>query len=158
MSADDEKYKSDTENDVKVKPSVPAPVESQEGEAPVAPGADPLDSVVSNAAGTGQKKGRLQFDPQTQTIALDGKLHKIEDPKAFSLYQEIANSCPTPLTKAILQERVRGCRGDKKIRLLLNGLPKRLCDTVRSGPNGYWLDLNPPPHRGKRSRRQKGRT
>lgn len=137
---------------------VEAPAQSEDGQEPVNFGAIPVDSVICDTFGAGPEKGRLHFDPQTQTVTLDGKPHKIEDPKAFSLYREIASSCPNPLTKAILQERVPGCRGDKKIRHLLNSLPEPLCDTVPSGPNGYWLDLNPPPNHRKRARRQKGRT
>jgi hypothetical protein len=125
----------------------------------------PLDrSVIPTCGGngdigdTGQGKDRLHFDPQTQTITLDGTPYKIADPKAFDVYKEIANSCPVPLTQAKLQERVAGCRGDKKIRQLLNGLPKQLRDTVPSGPNGYWLDLNPLQNRVKRSHRKKSRS
>lgn len=137
---------------------VEALAESQDGQEPVGLGATPVDSVVSDTVSAGLEKERLHFDPQTQTVTLDGKRHKIEDPKAFSVYQEIANACPNPLTKAELQERVLGCKGDKKIRQLLDSLPEPLCVTVRSGKNGYWLDLNPPPDSGGRSRHQKGRT
>jgi len=56
------------------------------------------------------------------------------------------------------QAKSFGCRGDKKIRQLLNGLPKQLRDTVPSGPNGYWLDLNPQQNRVKRSHRKKSRS
>ena len=142
---------------VEVIAPVEASAQSEDGQEPVDLGAAPVESGVCDTVAASADKGRLHFDPQTQTVTLDGKDHKIEDPKAFSLYQVIASSCSNPLTKAILQERVPGCRGDKKIRQLLNGLPKLLCNTVRSGPNGYWLDLNPPPKRGKRSRSQKGR-
>lgn len=137
---------------------VETPAESQHGQEPVDLGATPVDSVVSDTVGTGLEQGRLRFDPLTQTVTLDGKPHKIENPKAFSVYQEIAKSCPNPLTKAELQKRVPGCKGDKKIRQLFDSLPEPLCVTVRSGKNGYWLDLNPPPDPGKRARRQKGRT
>jgi hypothetical protein len=122
------------------------------------------DQVAPPGTGKGDTDGaapgkeRLHFDPQTQTITLDGTPHKIMDPKAFAVYKAIASSCPEPVTKATLQDRVAGCRGDKKIRQLLNGLPKQLLDTVPSGPNGYWLHLNPLPNGGVRRRRKKGRT
>jgi hypothetical protein len=103
-----------------------------------------------------QKKERLGFDPQTQTITLDGTPYEIGDPKAFAVYQALACACPTPLTKSAIQKRVPGCRGDKKIPGLLDGLPKPLRVTVRSGSNGYWLNLNPPAKPGKRRRRKNG--
>jgi hypothetical protein len=108
--------------------------------------------------GAGPAKNRLRFDPQTQTITLDGTPQKIADPKAFAVYKEIASSCPMPLKQAQLQERVAGCRGTKKIRQLLDDLPKKLRVTVLSGPNGYWLDLDPLPNCCKRRRRKKGCT
>jgi len=80
----------------------------------------PLDQRVAPTCGTngaigdtGQGKDRLHFDPQTQTITLDGTPYKIADPKAFTVYKEIANSCPVPLTQAKLQERVAGCLVDR---------------------------------------------
>jgi hypothetical protein len=103
-----------------------------------------------------QEKERLGFDPLTQTITLDGTPYDIADPKAFAVYQAIACACPTPLTKSAIQKLVTGCRGDKKIRRLLDGLPKPLRVTVRSGSNGYWLNLNPPANPGKRRGRKKG--
>jgi hypothetical protein len=142
-----------------VKGPVQARAESQDVQGPLEESDAPSDSLIQDTEGAGAEKERLHFDPQTQTISLDGIPYKIEDPKAYALYQEIASSCPKPLTRAKLQNRVPGCRGGKKIRQLLNGLPERLRETVPSGPSGYWLDLDPPPNRpSKRLRRQKGRT
>jgi hypothetical protein len=116
------------------------------------------DHVAASGAGNGDTDSaalggeRLQMNPQTQIITLDGKAHQIADPKAFAVYETIACSCPKPLTKAAIQDRVAGCRGDKTIRKLLDGLPKQVRQTILSGPNGYWLRLDPLPTRGKRRR------
>ena len=101
---------------------------------------------------------RLCFDYLTQTVTLDGTPHKIEDPKAFAVYQAIADACPQPVTKAAIQGRVPGCRGEKKVPGLLKSLPTLLQDTVRSGPNGYWLDLSSPPGPRKKTRGKKSRS
>jgi hypothetical protein len=102
-----------------------------------------------DTAGDDAATERLSLDRQTQTVTLDGNRHQITDPKAFAVYQAIASSCPVPLTKGALQARVAGCKGDKKIRQLLNGLPEQLRETVHSGPNGYWLKLDPLPNAGQ---------
>jgi hypothetical protein len=105
---------------------------------------------------------RLSFDHQTQTVTLDGVPHKVADPKAFAVYSVIANACPQPVTQAVIRSKVKGCRGDKKVRQLIDSLPGPLRATVSSGPNGYWLDLSVPPRRRKvattRVARKKGRT
>jgi hypothetical protein len=103
----------------------------------------------SNAESLGSGSERLRFDPETLTVTFTGTSYKISDPKGFAVYRELAKTCPLPLTKAILQDRVPGCRGEKKIRQLLNALPNDLSRTVRSGPSGYWLDLSPPPDQSK---------
>jgi hypothetical protein len=94
---------------------------------------------------------RLAFDSQTQTVILDGTQHKVDDPKAFAVYREIAGACPQPVTAADIRGRVKGCRGTKKVRQLLNTLPDPLRRTVRSGQADYWLDLRPAP-RGRKGR------
>ena len=116
-------------------------------------------SQIAKAARSRQGgSGRLVLDSETQTIRLDGTSCKIADPKAFAVYKEIVDACPQPLTMATLQDRVPGCRGDKKIRQLLDSLPQPLCDTVLSGSNGFWLNLSPPPARRQQRRGKKGRT
>jgi hypothetical protein len=109
----------------------------------------------TDVAGWGRK--RLQFDALTQTIALDGTHHRIADPKAFAVYEAIANACPMPLTKATIRNQVTGCRGDKKIPQLMKVLPKQLRETVQSGPSGYWLKLEPLSNCSNRRRQEKGR-
>jgi hypothetical protein len=141
-----------------VKPPAEAPTGPQEVEARSGENVSPTDAGDGNTDRAEPGKERLHFDPQTQTVTLDGNPYKIEDPKAFAVYRKIARSCPQPLTQKMLQKSVRGCRGDKKIRQLLDSLPKPLRLTVPSGPNGYWLDLDPPPHRARRSPRKKSRT
>jgi hypothetical protein len=92
---------------------------------------------------------RLALDPQTQTVTLDDVAHKVDDPKAFAVYQEIVKACPQPVTRATICSHVRGVRGNKKVRLLINSLPHRLKESVKSGTNGYWLDLSEPRPRKK---------
>jgi hypothetical protein len=104
----------------------------------------------ATGSGVNGARERLHFDPQTQTVTLDGAHYKVPDPKAFAIYNEIANACPKPLTKGQIQGRIPGCRGVKTIPQLLARLPGPLKDTVRSGVNGYWLDLAPKQKRGKK--------
>jgi hypothetical protein len=104
-------------------------------------------------AGPAAPSGRLTLDPLTHTVTLDGVEHKVDDPKAFAVYQVIAGACPQPVTRAGIRGQVRGCHGTRKVRDLLDSLPGPLRGTVCSGRNGYWLDLGAP-----RRRRRKGRT
>jgi hypothetical protein len=136
---------------------LPAEVKQEDPEEERPPG--PVIKVQPVVGGTGEGKERLYFDAQTQTVTLDGTAHKVTDPKAFAVYKLIAESCPQPITKASLQKRVAGCRGAKKVRQLLNSLPTPLGRTISSGPNGYWLDLNPSRRiRPNQRRQKKGRT
>jgi hypothetical protein len=108
---------------------------------------------AQNSRAIGSEAERLRFDVQTLTVTLDNKPFKISNPKAFSVYKAIADSRPNPITRASIQSRVPGCRGEKTIRRLLNTLQEPLRECVQSGPAGYWLELRllPGPH-------QKGRT
>jgi len=101
---------------------------------------------------------KLDFVPETQTVALKGVPFKVNDPQAFAVYKAIADRCPHPLTRKAIQDLVPGCRGPKRIRQLLNKLPETLRESVRSGPRGYWLDLSPPPSRSEQRRGKKGAT
>jgi hypothetical protein len=94
---------------------------------------------------------RIEFDSRTQSVTLDGNPFPIDDPKAFEVYQAIADSCPHPLTRAAISSRVKGVHGGKKVRRLLDSLPEPLARTVLSGPNGYWLRL-PKKRRPKKVR------
>jgi hypothetical protein len=107
---------------------------------------------------TAAPKDRLHCDPLTQTVTLDATTYPIADPKAFAVYQAIVEFCPLPLTKADLQQRIPGCKGDKKIRHLLASLPQPVRETVQTGSNGYWLQLKPLPKPSQRRIRKKGRT
>jgi hypothetical protein len=104
------------------------------------------------AAGFEAGSGRLALDPETLTVTLDGVSYKVSDPKAFAVYGVIVEASPQPVTKADIRREVRGCRGSKKVRELLDKLPEPLAMTVSSNVNGYWLDLSATP------RRKKGRT
>jgi hypothetical protein len=89
---------------------------------------------------------RLQIDRATQTVTLDGQAHHVEDPKAFLLYVEIAQS-KGPLTRANLSMRIRGIRGGKTIPRLLGLLPSPLRKTIQSGTRGYWCCLPSLPEK-----------
>jgi hypothetical protein len=110
-----------------------------------------LELDVNNAQGeTHLPPGRLQFDPDTHTITLDNTPFQGLHPKAFAVYKAIADARPQPITKAQIQGKVRACQGDKIIRRLLKNLPEPLRETVHSGPDGYWVNLGPPPGRRKK--------
>jgi hypothetical protein len=94
---------------------------------------------------------RLRIDLQTLSVVLDGTRIRVTNPKALSLYKALADSLGQPLIRAELRVNVKGVRGDKTIRNLLNALPPRLRKTVKSGPEGYWIML-PLPARKKEIR------
>jgi hypothetical protein len=89
-------------------------------------------------------KPRLLIDLETLSVVLDGARVQVPNPKALSLYKALADSLGQPLTRSELRDKVKGVRGDKTIRNLLNSLPPRLGRTVKSGPEGYWLALPLP--------------
>jgi hypothetical protein len=49
------------------------------------------------AGGPPATQERLVFDPLTCTVTLNGVPHKISDPRAFAVYQVIANACVDPV-------------------------------------------------------------
>ena len=113
---------------------------------------EPAGGADSNNART-PKLERLLFEPLTQTIRLDGTSYKIDNAKAFAVYQMIAGASPQPVTKAQIQKQVSGCKGTKTIPRLLGTLPEPIRLTVPIGDyNGYHLDLNPPSTPRKKGR------
>jgi hypothetical protein len=86
--------------------------------------------------------GRLRLDPLTYTVELDGRRHVIDDPRAFLLYQTIANA-GEPITRAGLRKQVKGTNNPKAARGLINKLPAPVRETVKHGPPGFWLVLPP---------------
>jgi len=85
----------------------------------------------------------LSFDSQTQTVSLDGKQFRIENPKSYFLYQTIAEANGRPITRAELRQQNKGLKGDKTIPNLLKKLPAKIKKTIKSGSHGYWLCLAP---------------
>jgi hypothetical protein len=86
---------------------------------------------------------RLSFDSQTQTVTLDGKRFQIKNPRSYFLYQAIAEANGQPITRNHLRLKNKGLKGDKTIRSLLDKLPAKIGQTVKSGAHGYWLCLAP---------------
>jgi hypothetical protein len=86
---------------------------------------------------------RLSFDSQTQTVNLDGKQFRIENPKSYFLYQTIAEANGQPMTRNELRKQSKGLKGDKTIPNLLKKLPAKIRKTIKSGSHGYWLCLAP---------------
>jgi hypothetical protein len=84
----------------------------------------------------------LRFDRETLTITFDGMRYSIENPKVFLVYQAIAEA-GEPITRARLRLRVKGINNPKAVRTMVDLLPERLNETVRSGPFGFWLELPP---------------
>ena len=101
-----------------------------------------VGEVVSNEQSPIEPE-RLRIDFDTLTIILDGKAQKIDDPKAFAVYKTLFDARPHPLTKAQIQEMVKGCQGKNKIRQLIDALPTPIRKIVQSGHSGYWIDLAP---------------
>jgi hypothetical protein len=116
-----------------------------------------VTAVQANAGGI-SSSARVSFDVDTQTVTLDNVNHKVDNSKAFALYVEILKNRPLPLTKAILQTKVGGCRGTKTIPKLLKELPERLYKTIVINNDGYHFDAdaNSKSSRQKRPRRKKG--
>jgi hypothetical protein len=83
---------------------------------------------------------RLSFDAETWTIMLDGKDHRIADPKTFQIYKVVAEA-GRPITKSEIQDKVKGVRGKKAIPKRLQGLPPPLRTTIRTNTTGCWLAL-----------------
>jgi hypothetical protein len=93
---------------------------------------------------------RVSLDRDTQTVILDGKPYKVENARAFAVYQVIVENRPHPIIAALIGERVRGSRGKRAVKANINRLPAPLRDTVQSGTAGYWFDAD-----GKTQRRAK---
>jgi hypothetical protein len=86
---------------------------------------------------------RLQLDADAHTVVLDNVPHKVEDPKAFAVYQAIADARPQPITKARIQLKVKVTSAKKTIPTAIKRLPDAVRATVRSGYNGYFIELPP---------------
>jgi hypothetical protein len=85
---------------------------------------------------------RLSFDPLTRTVTLDGKAEAIQDPKAFTVYQVIADKKGELISGPNIRALVPGTNGHNAIRKLLNSLPRGLRPTVESFQGrGYALRL-----------------
>jgi len=65
-----------------------------------------------------QPPERLHLDLQTQRVTLDGTPHLVDDPKAFAVYEAIVKACPEPHTQLDSAGKVRGCKGEGKVRAL----------------------------------------
>jgi hypothetical protein len=96
------------------------------------------------------KKERLSFDPATSTISLDGKTYRVDDPKAFLLYEVLAKNLPLPLTRKGLRKLNSTFRGDKTVPRLREKLPRALRQTIKSTTAGYRIEL-PPAKTGPRN-------
>jgi hypothetical protein len=97
------------------------------------------DSVDHRPAGRDGQASRLQFDDQAQTVQLDGRTIPVSSPKAYLLYEVVAEREGAPITRAEIKRRQGGFRGDKTIRKYRDLLPIRLRRTIKSGGTGYYL-------------------
>jgi len=125
--------------------------------APQEPNGAPLESAPVLKMGamgleaTSQSLPRLAFDVETFTITLDGKDHRIADPKKFQIYKTIAEA-GRQVTNAEIQEKVLGVRGKKAIPSRLQALPRALQVTIKTNTTGHWLVLPPIKKKIKTSR------
>ena len=94
-------------------------------------------SPLTTAGDAAAENIRIHFDPQTQTITLDGEPFSIENPRAFKLYKAIVDCNGEPITRAKLRQPPHLFKGDKIARKLLDMLPSALRKTVLSDNNGY---------------------
>jgi hypothetical protein len=85
--------------------------------------------------------GRLAFDDETLTVTLDGRKHKVDDPKAYHVYKAIARRDTSAITKTQVQSKVKGVAGQKTIPALIKSLPLALKQTVKVDTRGYWHEL-----------------
>jgi hypothetical protein len=93
---------------------------------------------------------RLIWDDLTQTVTLDGQDYLIDDLKAYRIYRAIATAEQAPITKADIQQQVKGVMGRKAIHTRVQSLPPALRKTIQVNTTGYWLKL-PPIRERKRA-------
>jgi hypothetical protein len=89
---------------------------------------------------------RLLLDPLTQTVTLDGESIRVEDPRAFLVYQAIAAAGGAIVTTDELN-KLPSCKG-RIDRILRDYLPEKLRQTYGSkvgNGGGYWLRLPTGP-------------
>jgi hypothetical protein len=121
----------------------PPPLPAVDSEPAAMSAIDTLLAWTNALIGDARAK-RLQFDPQSQTVVLEGMQYPVKNPKAFFLYKTIAEKGGEPITRADLRQQHKGLKGDKTIPNLLDELPPELRETVQRGSNGYWVRLQPP--------------
>jgi hypothetical protein len=90
---------------------------------------------------TNWQPSRVAFDPESQTLVLDGKKFLFENPRAFFLYKAIADKKGEPITRAELRKQIKNLKGDKTIPNLQAKWPTELRATIKRGTCGYWLCL-----------------
>ncbi len=104
-------------------------------------GSLPLDAG-DPCAETPADGARLHFDQDTHTVTLDGEAFKIDNPRAFLVYRAVWEA-HEPITRDELRGKVKGISNPKAVNSLRQQLPHLLAKTLRSGPEGFWIDLPP---------------
>jgi hypothetical protein len=84
---------------------------------------------------------RLVCDHESQTVTLDGKVHDIDDAKAFGVYQTIAEAPQWPITNRAIRSKVKGLNGRHAVRRRIEMLPAALRATIKTSNAGHALKL-----------------
>jgi hypothetical protein len=95
-----------------------------------------LESAQSHA-----QNRRLQCDPETLSVSLDGRTFALDDPRVFMVFSTIAEAVPRAMTKARIRARNpgQGLNGAKTIPTLLKQLPPELRGILHAGRFGYFI-------------------
>ncbi len=84
---------------------------------------------------------RLRCDESDRSVHLDGKrVTQGLEPDAFNFFRAVAAPHPDPITFRKIQDSTKGLKGKNLTRLKAKLFPP-LCDWLRSGGQGFYLEL-----------------
>lgn len=90
--------------------------------------------------------GRVQVEPASKTVNLDGARYSIESPEAFVMLYALVKAEGAKVRGNELQSE-RGCKG-KKVSRVIENLPPELHGIIKSqdgNAGGYWITLPKMP-------------
>jgi hypothetical protein len=98
--------------------------------------------IIGEVRSPAPEDSRLRFDDAALTVAIDdGSPIYVANPRAFKVFKTIAEASPNVINRKDIQVAVCGTKGDRTIRDLIDKLPQRLREAVKSDTTGYWLCL-----------------
>jgi hypothetical protein len=102
---------------------------------------DHLGLVPARRGSSPTTPPRLRCDESDRSVYLDGdRKAKGLEPDAFTFFRAVATSHPAPITFKKIQSSTKGLNGKNPSRLKAK-LPPPLCDWLKSGGQGYYLEL-----------------